>query len=61
MKQIQDFLQSISDEEGLYPYLANKRDFIPGQSPVYYSGPYWDNREVETIERKVACLWRRSQ
>jgi CDP-4-dehydro-6-deoxyglucose reductase, E1 len=49
MKQIQDFLQSISDEEGLYPYLANKRDFIPGQSPVYYSGPYWDNREVETI------------
>lgn len=49
MKQIQDFLQSISDEEGLYPYLANKRDFVPGQSPVYYSGPYWDNKEVETI------------
>ena len=49
MKQIQDFLQSIADEEGLYPYLANKKNFVAGESPVYYSGPYWDNREVETI------------
>jgi len=49
VKQIQDFLQSIADEEGLYPYLANKKNFVAGESPVYYSGPYWDNREVETI------------
>ena len=49
MKQVQDFLESISNEEGLYPYMANRREFIPGESPVYYSGPYWDNREIETI------------
>ncbi len=49
MKQVQDFLESISGEEGLYPYMANRRKFIPGESPVYYSGPYWDNREIETI------------
>ena len=27
------------------PYLANK-DWKPGK-PVYYSGPYWDNKELE--------------
>lgn len=31
------------------PYLANSGEFIPGQSSVYYSGPYWDNRELEVI------------
>jgi len=49
MKQVQDFLESISGEEGLYPYMANRRKFVPGESPVYYSGPYWDNREIESI------------
>ena len=49
MKQVQDFLESISGEEGLYPYMANRKKFVPGESPVYYSGPYWDNNEIETI------------
>jgi CDP-4-dehydro-6-deoxyglucose reductase, E1 len=49
MKKVQDFLQSISGEEGLYPYMANKKKFVPGESSVYYSGPYWDNTEIETI------------
>lgn len=31
------------------PYLANSGEFIPGESSVYYSGPYWDNRELEAI------------
>ena len=21
-------------------------DFVPGKTPVFYSGPYWDNQEV---------------
>ena len=29
------------------PYIYNSRDFIPGKTPIYYSGPYWDNQEVE--------------
>ena len=49
MKQVQDFLESISGEEGLYPYMANGRPFVPGKSSVYYSGPYWDNKEIESI------------
>jgi len=49
MKQVQDFLESISGEEGLYPYMANGRPFVPGKSSVYYSGPFWDNKEIEAI------------
>ena len=49
MKQLQDFLESISNEEGLYPYMPNGKPFIPGKSSVYYSGPYRDNKEIEAI------------
>lgn len=31
------------------PYLANSGEFVPGESSVYYSGPYWDNKELESI------------
>jgi CDP-6-deoxy-D-xylo-4-hexulose-3-dehydrase len=29
------------------PYIYNAKEFTPGQTPIYYSGPYWDNRETE--------------
>jgi CDP-6-deoxy-D-xylo-4-hexulose-3-dehydrase len=29
------------------PYIYNAKDFTPGKTPIYYSGPYWDNRETE--------------
>jgi CDP-6-deoxy-D-xylo-4-hexulose-3-dehydrase len=29
------------------PYIYNSKNFIPGKTPIYYSGPYWDNKEVE--------------
>jgi CDP-6-deoxy-D-xylo-4-hexulose-3-dehydrase len=28
------------------PYTYNSANFIPGKTPVYYSGPYWDERET---------------
>jgi CDP-6-deoxy-D-xylo-4-hexulose-3-dehydrase len=31
----------------LPPYLLNSKPFTPGESTVWYSGPYWDNREIE--------------
>ena len=38
------------------PYLANK-DWKPG-SPVYYSGPYWDNEELEvSIKALLSGQW----
>lgn len=30
------------------PYIYNSNNFEPGKTPIYYSGPYWDNREVES-------------
>ena len=38
------------------PYLANK-DWEPGK-PVYYSGPYWDDRELAaSIKSLLAGKW----
>ena len=38
------------------PYLANK-DWEPGK-PVYYSGPYWDNKELKvTLKSLLGGKW----
>lgn len=29
------------------PYIYNSKEFFPGKTPIYYSGPYWDNKETE--------------
>ena len=29
------------------PYIYNAKSFEAGKTPIYYSGPYWDNRETE--------------
>jgi len=29
------------------PYIYNAKNFNPGVTPIYYSGPYWDNKETE--------------
>ncbi len=29
------------------PYIYNAKAFKPGETPIYYSGPYWDNKETE--------------
>lgn len=29
------------------PYIYNAKNFEPGKTPIYYSGPYWDNKEIE--------------
>lgn len=28
------------------PYIYNSKEFIPGKTPIYYSGPYWDEKET---------------
>ena len=30
------------------PYMYNSKEFIPGKTPVYYSGMYWDKNEIES-------------
>ena len=29
------------------PYVYNSKNFTPGETPIYYSGPYWDHQETE--------------
>lgn len=29
------------------PYIYNSKSFFPGKTFIYYSGPYWDNKETE--------------
>jgi CDP-6-deoxy-D-xylo-4-hexulose-3-dehydrase len=29
------------------PYIYNAKNFVAGTTPIYYSGPYWDNKETE--------------
>jgi CDP-6-deoxy-D-xylo-4-hexulose-3-dehydrase len=31
------------------PYIYNSKNFIPGKTFVYYSGPYWDHKEPEAV------------
>lgn len=39
-------------------YAYNCKEFIPGTTPVYYSGPYWDNREMEVaLKALVQGRW----
>jgi len=47
---IKNFLKQASETESdLFPYLANSGKFVSGESPVYYSGPYWNDDEIEVI------------
>ncbi len=44
-QKVQDLLFSIrGDEEEIFPYLSNK-NWAKGK-PIYYAGPYWDEKEV---------------
>ena len=40
------------------PYIYNAKNFVPGITPIYYSGPYWDNKETEAaIESFLNGKW----
>ena len=42
------FIDNLLDtEENLFPYLYNQ-NYEKGISNIYYSGPYWDHREIES-------------
>jgi CDP-4-dehydro-6-deoxyglucose reductase, E1 len=40
------------EEKNIFKYLTNLKNndsFIPGISPVHYSGPYWDSEEILSV------------
>ena len=57
---ISEFISKYSDgNDKVFPYLANrKKKFSPDTDSVYYSGPYWDEREIQAaIESLMSGFW----
>ena len=57
---ISEFISKYSDRnDKVFPYLANrKKKFSPDTDSVYYSGPYWDEREIQSaIESLMSGFW----
>ncbi len=40
-------MNSIKENKPKYLYNANI-DFVPNKTPIYYSGPYWDEKELQS-------------
>lgn len=34
-------------------YINDFKDFVPFESPIYYSGPYWDNQEIDAAVKAL--------
>jgi CDP-6-deoxy-D-xylo-4-hexulose-3-dehydrase len=58
-EQIQELIENIGKEHSVLRYVYNNGSkFVPGVSPVYYSGPYWDNQEITSaIKTLLTGSW----
>jgi CDP-6-deoxy-D-xylo-4-hexulose-3-dehydrase len=51
---INQFIQNAKEmDNDIFPFIANKEQFIPGKDNVYYSGPYWDDSEATELIHSV--------
>jgi CDP-6-deoxy-D-xylo-4-hexulose-3-dehydrase len=47
---IDSFIESAKNiDDDIFPFIANKKDFVEGKDSVYYSGPYWDDLEAREL------------
>lgn len=47
---IDSFIGSAKEMDGdIFPFIANKKEFVAGKDSVYYSGPYWDDLEAREL------------
>ena len=47
---IDNFIESAKEmDDDIFPFMANKKDFVKGKDNVYYSGPYWDESESREL------------
>ena len=44
--EINNLIISLGKDFKILEYVYNGHSFIEGVTPIYYSGPYWDNREI---------------
>ncbi len=44
---IENFINSAKElDDNIFPFIANKKNFVAGKDSIYYSGPYWDDEEI---------------
>ena len=57
--QIQQLIESLGTNYNVLQYVYNDNSkFVAGITPVYYSGPYWDNEEIiEAIKTLLTGKW----
>ena len=49
-KLIAEFLDKAREEDDkLFPFIANVKEFNEEKDSVYYSGPYWDDNEIQAM------------
>jgi len=52
--EIKNLIEKISSEYNVMPYVYNsRRKFVPHKTPIYYSGPIWDEDEVVAAIRTL--------
>jgi CDP-4-dehydro-6-deoxyglucose reductase, E1 len=53
--EIRDFLTNVGNNHQIFKYLYNTTPdtFVPFETPVYYSGPYWDNQEIVALMKAI--------
>jgi len=51
---ITEFIAKAREEDNnLFPFMANKKDFDREKDSVYYSGPYWDDSEIHAMFQSI--------
>ena len=47
---INNFIKSAKEiDDNIFPFIANKKNFVAGKDHVYYSGPYWNDLEAQEL------------
>jgi len=55
---IEKLIEDIGKDYKTLQYVYNGKQFIAGETPVYYSGPYWNNEEViAAIQSLLTGKW----
>ena len=56
--EIESLIDKLGKDYNILEYVYNGKEFIAGKTPVYYSGPYWNNEEVIAgIESLLTGKW----
>lgn len=56
--EIDSLIKRLGEDYHILQYVYNKNKFIKGETPIYYSGMYWDNREISAaVETLLSGKW----